>query len=142
MFFKKKLKEIFFIDNINPNRKFKNNKNFNIIISKSGNTLRLFQILIIVNSKKNCLFITENKDSYLKNLAHQLKGEIIDHNNFIGGRYSVLSETGMLPAILMGLNPNKFKQFDYLVKNKNFLNNLILNVNAILAFHNSKNQIQ
>ncbi len=139
-FLKKRIKRnFFFIDNINPNRKFKNNKNFfNIIISKSGNTLETVSNFNNSKLKKNCLFITENKDSYLKNLAHQLKGEIIDHNNFIGGRYSVLSETGMLPAILMGLNPNKFKQFDYLVKNKNFLNNLILNVNAILSFHNSK----
>ena len=28
---------------------------------------------------------------------------VIHHNNFIGGRYSVLSEVGMLPAELMGL---------------------------------------
>ena len=28
---------------------------------------------------------------------------------FIGGRYSVLSEVGMLPAEFMGLNPNKFR---------------------------------
>ena len=37
-------------------------------------------------------------------LAQKLKSEVIHHNNFIGGRYSVLSETGMLPANLMGLN--------------------------------------
>ena len=139
-FLKKKVKrKFFFIDNINPQRKFKNDKKlFNIIISKSGNTLETVANINYSKLKKNCIFITENKDSYLKNLAQKLKSEIVDHNNFIGGRYSVLSETGMLPAILMGLNPNKFKQFDYLVKNKNFLNNLILNVNAILSFHNSK----
>ena len=44
----------------------------------------------------------------------KLKSEIIDHNNFIGGRYSVLSEVGMLPAELMGLNEKKFKLFNSL----------------------------
>ena len=33
-----------------------------------------------------------------------MKSEIFEHRDFIGGRYSVLSETGMLPALLMGLN--------------------------------------
>ena len=49
--------------------------------------------------KKDCIFITENKNNYLRNYAFKLKNEIINHNNFIGGRYSVLSETGMLPVI-------------------------------------------
>ena len=34
----------------------------------------------------------------------------IKHDPFIGGRYSVFSEVGMLPAYLMGLNPNNFKK--------------------------------
>ena len=38
-------------------------------------------------------------------MAKKLKAEVIHHNNFIGGRYSVLSEVGMLPAELMGLKP-------------------------------------
>ena len=32
----------------------------------------------------------------------------------------MLSEVGMLPAELMDLNPNKFRQFNTLIKNKNF----------------------
>ena len=40
-------------------------------------------------------------------LANKLKSEIIHHNNFIGGRYSVLSEVGMLPAQLMGFQTRK-----------------------------------
>jgi glucose-6-phosphate isomerase len=43
----------------------------------------------------------------------------------------------MLPAVLMGLNPKKFKQFDHLINNKKFLNTLVLNASAILSFHNS-----
>ena len=100
-----------------------NQKIFNIVISKSGNTLET-----IVNdnifSSKDKLYITESRNSYLRNLALRLKSEIIEHKNFIGGRYSVLSEVGMLPAELMGLNSSKFKRFDQLILNKSFVNNL------------------
>ena len=34
----------------------------------------------------------------------------VSHNKFIGGRYSIFSEVGMLSAYLMGLNPAKFKK--------------------------------
>tara|TARA_B100000963_G_C22427823_1_gene580678 strand:- start:219 stop:854 length:636 start_codon:yes stop_codon:yes gene_type:complete len=39
----------------------------------------------------------------------------------------------MLPAELMGLNPINFRQFNALIKNKKFLNSLILNVST--TFH-------
>ena len=48
----------------------------------------------------------------------------------------------MLPAYLMGLNPDKFKQFDKLIKNKNFINQLILNVSAIISSKKKTNIIQ
>jgi len=67
-----------------------------------------------------------------------LKSEIIYHNNFIGGRYSVLSEVGMLPAELMGLDPKKFRCLNDLIKNKNFLNSLISNVSSIIYFAKNK----
>lgn len=75
-------------------------------------------------------------------IAENLKSEIVHHNNFIGGRYSVLSEVGMLPAELMGLNINKFKQLNNLIKNKSFLNSLISNVSSLIYFHKKKNLIQ
>ena len=74
-------------------------------------------------------------------MLHKLRkneGEVIEHNNFIGGRYSVLSETGMLPASLMGLNPKKFKQLDNLISKKEFIKKLIINVESILYFHSKK----
>ena len=125
-------KKFYFYDNLGlKNRVSKRNqKIYNIVISKSGNTLET-----IVNdnifSSKNKLYITENRDSYLRNLALRLKSEIVEHKNFIGGRYSVLSEVGMLPAELMGLNSNKFKRFDKLILNKSFVNNLLTNVNTL-----------
>jgi len=71
-------------------------------------------------------------------LAKKLKAEIVHHNNFIGGRYSVLSEVGMLPADLMGLKKNSFKQINNLIKNKKFINSLVLNVSNMLYFVNRK----
>ena len=80
------------------------------------------------------IFITENKKNYLHLLAKQLKADVIEHNNFIGGRYSVLSEVGMLPAELMGLKSKNFRQFNSLIKNKKFINNLINNVASTIYF--------
>ena len=71
--------------------------------------------------KSKNIFITENKDNYLRHLANKMKSEVIDHNNYIGGRYSVLSEVGMLPAHLMGLDVEKFRNLNQLIKNKYFL---------------------
>ena len=132
-FMKPKIKKKFyFFDNLDSkNRIIKTkSKSLNLIISKSGNTLET-----IVNenifSGGNKLYITENNNNYLRNTALRLKKEIIEHKNFIGGRYSVLSEVGMLPAELMGLNSNKFKRFDKLVSNRDFINSLLTNVNML-----------
>ena len=112
-----------------------NSDNLNLIISKSGNTLEtIVNSNIYIKKNQKNIFITENKKSYLNILANKLKAEIIHHNNFIGGRYSVLSEVGMLPAELMGLNTSKFKQLNNLIKNKKYINCLVDNVEAILYF--------
>jgi glucose-6-phosphate isomerase len=133
-------KKFIFINNLNLKIKDeqKKIKATNIIISKSGNTLEtIANSNLLINGNKN-IFITENKKSHLSNLANILKAEIIEHKNYIGGRYSVLSEVGMLPAEIMGLNERKFKRFNYLINNNNFLNELIKNVSAILKFVKEK----
>src|SRR6056300_891171 len=105
-------KKFIFLDNLNA--KIKRNliekRKLNIVISKSGNTLETVSNFNIVKNKfdKN-IFVTEDKKTYLLKLANDLKSEIVHHNKFIGGRFSVLSEVGMLPAELMGFNRNKFR---------------------------------
>ena len=42
-------------------------------------------------------------------LSKKLNLYFVEHKKFIGGRYSVLSEVGMLPAYLMGLNISKLR---------------------------------
>ena len=128
-------KKVYFYDNLDVEvPKIVKNKNLDIIISKSGTTLEtIVNQNIFSNSKK--LFITENKKSYLMDLALKLKSEIIEHRNFVGGRYSALSEVGMLPAELLGFKSEKFKKFDYLIKNRNFIQTLINNVDMMYKFY-------
>ena len=140
-FLKHKVKKNFsFVDNLQANTNLKNKANsINLIVSKSGNTLEtISNVNIAIEKKDKNIFITENKKSYLLSLANKLKAEVVHHNNFIGGRYSVLSEVGMLPAELMGLNEKKFKQLNNLIKNKNFINQLVVNVSNTIYFMKNK----
>jgi len=132
-FLKYKIKKNFyFFNNLQSTKIFKSkSKKVNLIISKSGNTLETISNLnlILKNQKKNKnVIITEKNNNYLSVLGKKLKAEVIEHKNYIGGRYSVLSEVGMLPAELMGLNEKKFKKFNNLIKSKTFINFLISNV--------------
>jgi len=127
-------KKFFFFNNLQNFKILKSKKRLNIVISKSGNTLETVSNLnqILTKQKKNNnLIITENKKNILRLIANKIRSDIIDHKNYIGGRYSVLSEVGMVPAELMGLNEKKFKRLNYLIKNKSFMNYLIHNVSSI-----------
>jgi len=126
-------KNFFFSNNLLGYVKNINKKNIvNLIISKSGNTLETISNSNIFLKSKNNIFITEVEENYLNKLASQIKADVIEHKNYIGGRYSVLSEVGMLPAQLMGLNEKKFKRLNYLIHNKIFINQLIKNVSSTL----------
>ena len=140
-FLRKKIKKKFsFIDNLQAFSKINNDEKItNLVISKSGNTIEtIINTNLLLKKKHRNIFITENKKSYLYLLAEKLKADIVEHNNFIGGRYSVLSEVGMLPAELMGLKSNKFKNLNLLVKNKTFFNSLVSNVSSTLHFVKNK----
>ena len=133
-------KDFVFIDNLRQKKlNIKNNKNVNLVVSKSGNTIEtVVNSNIYIRRKDANIFITENKDNYLLKLANKLKAEIVHHNNYIGGRYSVLSEVGMLPAELMGLDVNKFRQLNSLIKNKQFINSLVSGVSSTLNYIKNK----
>ena len=140
-----KLKKFIFIDSFSNKFFYKKDKiKINLIISKSGNTLEtISNSNILIKKKQLNVFLTENKKSYLMNLAIKLKADVVHHNNFIGGRYSVLSEVGMLPAELMGFKSEKFRRLNTMVKNKYFINILVENVSNILRLtkQNKSNSI-
>ena len=131
--------KILFVDDISD-IKLNSKKNFlNLIISKSGNTIEtIANINLNIGKKDKNVIITDNNKNILRELSLKLKSNIINHNNFIGGRYSVLSEVGMLPAELMGFKESRFKQFNNLVKSDRFLNNIVSNVGYILSLLNKK----
>jgi len=145
-FFKKKIKKNFiFIDNLDPAliSKYKKIKNLKsscfVVVSKSGNTLETVTNLGVIFSKKilkkRLVIITEITNSPLMILAKRYEAEIIGHKKFIGGRFSVLSETSMFPASLMGLNLSKFKDLKKLINNKSFTSTLIQNVAAMYTLN-------
>ena len=129
-FLKKKIKkEIFFFDNIdeqkilNFKKKVNTNKTLFIVISKSGDTIETlsnFLYLNIVNNK-NVILISEKNNNALYAISKRFNFYYIEHKNFIGGRYSVLSEVGIVPAYLMGVNINKLRKNlnKFLIFNKN-----------------------
>jgi len=148
-FLEKKIKKkVFFFDNLDLNlnlkyRKIKNLKNSCFIVAgKSGRTIETIVNLGVIFSKnllKNKLIIiAEPTDNALMAIANKYNAEIIEHKEFISGRYSVLSETGMFPAALMGLNLMKFKNLKRLIKNKNFISTLIQNVACIYTLISKK----
>jgi len=148
-FLKKKItKEVFFFDNLDLNlnlkyRKIKNLKNTCFIVAgKSGRTIETIINLGTMFSKnllKNRLVvIAQPTDNALMAIADKYNAEVIEHKEFISGRYSVLSETGMFPAALMGLNLMKFKNLKKLIENKNFTSTLIQNVTCMHTFLSKK----
>ena len=140
-FLKDKIKKNFhFIDNLSTKKiMIKNSQVVNLIVSKSGNTIEtIVNSNVYIKKENKNIFITENKNNYLFQLASKLKSEVIHHNNYIGGRYSVLSEVGMLPADLMGLKTRNFRQLNSLIKNKAFINSLIISVASTLYYLKNK----
>ena len=136
-----KIKKKFnFYNNIDSNKfsEKKKIKILNIIISKSGNTLETISNFNILKNKKNNLFISEKSNNYLRKLANKLKCEVLEHRNYIGGRYSVLSEVGMLPSILMGLKEEKFKNFDNLIRNRKFIDGLVDSITSTIFYVKNK----
>tara|TARA_B100002051_G_C16454212_1_gene495190 strand:- start:6 stop:713 length:708 start_codon:yes stop_codon:yes gene_type:complete len=67
-----------------------------------------------------------------------MKVPVIEHKKYIGGRYSTLSEVGMIPAHFMGLKTNNFRKnlLDYFKTKKKKL--LIQSVSEISEMYLSK----
>src|SRR6266446_5437998 len=92
-----------------------------IAISKSGGTPEtLAQTLIAADVLKRAggqnrlnrhfVVITEPKKSPLREFAKEIECPVLDHPVGIGGRYSVLSVVGLLPALLMGLDAEALRE--------------------------------
>ena len=159
-----------FYDNIDPINFEKNFQNINfdttgfLVISKSGTTPEtlsqfscIYQKSIELSKVKeffsNTLIITEFKESPLYRIAKDNNCLLLEHHKDIGGRYSIFSNVGIVPAIISGLNINelfngaseviyninKYKPYDlgrYLTQKENlkFTNNVLMTYSDSLYF--------
>ncbi len=138
-------KKFYFFNDLNiqkiSNLKKKENlsKVLFIIISKSGNTIETlsntFTLNIIKKNPRNIILISEKRSNSLFLLSKKLGIFFIEHKNFIGGRFSVLSEVGIIPAYFMGVNIIKLRSkiLDCLNKNnKSLLKNNSLKLAGLM----------
>lgn len=86
-----------------------------IIISKSGTTLETLSLYNFFAQHyekeqltKHFLFISDPKDSPLRQIAAQFSIRVVDHDADIGGRYSIFSIVGLLPALFAGVEVDAF----------------------------------
>ena len=141
-FLRHKIKKKFiFIDNLDEQMinqvKKKNNlsNSLFLIISKSGNTNETVLNTFFFKSflkKKNTIVLSESKNSFLRKFAKNNNFLFVEHKKYIGGRYSVLSDVGILPAYFMGLNIKNFqKTSKKFIHNKKFLFNSIQTIKKL-----------
>lgn len=120
-------RKVHFFDNIDPFTFDQALKSFDlkttrfVSISKSGGTAEtLIQTLAAAEAlekagggkyvKDHFAVITEPKPSALKKFADDIGCITLDHPLGVGGRYSVLTVVGLLPALLMGLDAKAIRE--------------------------------
>ncbi len=160
-----------FYDNIDPINFEKNFTNLNfdstgfLVVSKSGTTPEtlsqfscLYQKAIEADKVQkfftNTLIITEFKESPLFMIAKANGCLLLEHHKDIGGRYSIFSNVGLVPAIISGLNidelysgaaevinnissysPNDLGRYLNNKKNLHFTNNILMTYSDSLYFY-------
>lgn len=113
------LKQAKFYDNVDPDtlsEVYDTNwaESLCVVISKSGDTAEtLSQFLTVLprmeryigseGVREHIIIITENTDGALYKIAQQLDIKVIPHPP-VGGRFSVLSVVGLLPAYISGVD--------------------------------------
>ena len=147
-FLKNKInKKFIFLDNLdqlkieNIKKKLSTKSCLFIIISKSGNTIETLINSNLLKKKinsKNTIIITEERNNLLNSFAKNKKILHIKHKDYIGGRYSVLSEVGMIPAYFMGLKVESFRKnlLSFFKSKKNII--LIESVVKLSHIYNQK----
>lgn len=111
--------KVSFYDNVDPTTlaaldKIQWDETCLLVISKSGNTAEtLSQFLTMLPTmnkvlgkdgvQKHTIFVTENEEGALYQLGQRLNIPVVPHPS-VGGRFSVLSVVGLLPAYLGGVD--------------------------------------
>ena len=124
----KNKREFFFFDNVDPDyiqsqlQKIKLKEAIFYVVSKSGGTVETAACLsLVINQllgagvkkdelKHYFVFCTDPNKSLLKDLAHKYEIQTLSVPENIGGRFSVLSPVGILPALFASIPAEKFFQ--------------------------------
>ncbi len=116
---RKQFLTIDFIDNLDPQiirtilTKLNLKKTLFLVISKSGGTLETIVPMLIAkewvaeldeNFYSNCVFITSKEKGLLYDLSKKHSIPLFPIPENVGGRYSVFSPVGLIPAGLAGVN--------------------------------------
>ena len=91
-----------------------------LAISKSGSTLETLATLMVALDRlgagagaapvgERMVAITDPAPNPLRELAAGRGAMVLDHDPALGGRYSVLSAVGLVPAALVGLDPARIR---------------------------------
>ncbi len=90
-------------------------QSFILLVSKSGGTLETLSVGMVLMQrleqqvgrqafKHQVAVVTQPGDSALRKLAETYELPLFEHPADVGGRYSVLTVTGMIPALVAGLD--------------------------------------
>ena len=84
------------------------------VVSKSGGTIETISQYFLVRDKlkqdlgdnwsRNLLFVTDKEKGFLREQADDFSVRTLEVPDYLGGRYSVLSAVGLLPAMFMGID--------------------------------------
>lgn len=134
----KHLSKLYVLDNIDPAliREIENTidykKTLFLVVTKSGETIEtLSQYYYFrkkieqknLDPKKHFVFITDHKKGQLREIAIRENFRTFDVPENVGGRFSVLTAVGLLPAALIGIDIEK------LLKGARRMRNQFLNTN-------------
>jgi glucose-6-phosphate isomerase len=108
--------KLHFLDNIDPATfdvlfaRLEPERTGLVAISKSGGTAEtLMQLGVCLDwlpapAGERAVAITEPRDNALRRIAGRSGMRVLDHDPGVGGRFSVLSNVGLLPALIAGLD--------------------------------------
>ena len=110
-----------FIDNLDPQiirtvlSKLKLDQTMFVVVSKTGSTVETIVPMLVARDwlgegfYKQCVFITSKDRGVLYELSRKHSVPIFSIPENVGGRYSVFSSVGLLPAALCGIDINEVR---------------------------------
>ncbi|WP_027178272.1 hypothetical protein [Maridesulfovibrio bastinii] len=85
-----------------------------VVVSKSGGTIETISQYFLTKEwmrkasperwNDNFIFVTDKNNGFLREQADELSIRSLEVPDYLGGRYSILSAVGLLPAMFMGID--------------------------------------